>query len=198
MRDLVLLLSAAIPLMGSPGPATLSLAAVGAAFGARRGLSFLVGIVAGTTTVLLLIATGLTGLVLTQPVLVRLITVLAALYIIFLAYKIATAPVLGRQTSGGKPPVFYGGFALAIANPKAFAAIGAVYAGYGHFTGDIVTDAVVTISVLFAVIVVVNSCWLFFGSAFSAVLQRPLAGRIVNMVFAVLLVASMALALLIQ
>ena len=38
MRDLIFLLLAALPLMGSPGPATLSLASLGAAFGFRGSL----------------------------------------------------------------------------------------------------------------------------------------------------------------
>ena len=46
--DLALLWLAAFPLMGSPGPATLSLAAMGAAYGGRRSLSYLAGINAMT------------------------------------------------------------------------------------------------------------------------------------------------------
>ena len=42
-NDLILLWLAAFPLMGSPGPATMSLAAIGAAFGWRRGLCYLSG-----------------------------------------------------------------------------------------------------------------------------------------------------------
>src|SRR5579864_4121342 len=38
---------AGFALAGSPGPATLSLAATGAAFGARRGLAYMSGIIIG-------------------------------------------------------------------------------------------------------------------------------------------------------
>ncbi|MCP4319850.1 MAG: LysE family translocator [Hyphomicrobiales bacterium] len=197
MSDLLLLWIAAFPLMGSPGPATLSLAAIGAAFGARSGLSYLAGIVAGTTVVLVMIATGVTGLILAQPVLVNVITVLAAAYILYLAYRIATAPVMAEHLAESRPPVFYNGFILAIANPKAFAAIGAVYSVYGLVPSNIMLDAIARIGALFFVIVVVNSCWLFFGSAFSSLLQHPVAGRIANITFAVLLVVSVALAVLV-
>ena len=67
--DLILLVLAALPLMGSPGPATLSLAALGAAFGARASVNYLLGIILGTTGVLLLIAAGITGLILAEPAL---------------------------------------------------------------------------------------------------------------------------------
>lgn len=63
-----LLWLAAFPLMGSPGPATLSLAGIGTAYGFRPGLPYLAGIVAGTTGVLLMIATGVTALMLLASV----------------------------------------------------------------------------------------------------------------------------------
>ncbi len=196
LGDLLRLWLAALPLMGSPGPATLSLAAVGAAFGAARGLGYLAGIVAGTFGVLLLIASGVTGLLLAVPALVWLVTALAAAYILYLAYRIATAPVLSGDTSGARAPSLVGGFVLAMANPKAFAAIGAVYSGNNLLPGDLLLDAAAKILALLAVIVLVNATWLVFGSAFSLVLRDPRRGRIANVAFAVLLVLSVALALL--
>ena len=46
----LLLISLAV--MGSPGPATISLVAVGSVFGVRHSLEYLIGIIAGTTVVL--------------------------------------------------------------------------------------------------------------------------------------------------
>lgn len=183
-HDLILLWLAALALMGSPGPATLRCAAIGAAFGARAGLTYLAGI-----------ATGVTGLVLAEPALVTAITILAAAYILYLAYRIATAPVLGQRPTDARSPSFPAGFVLAIANPKAFAAIGAVYSGHQLFPGDVLFDAAGKIAALVLVIPLVNTAWLIFGASFSLVLKHPIAGRIANLLFAVMLVASVALAL---
>ena len=196
VSNLILLCLAAFPLMGSPGPATMSLAAMGAAFGTRRSLSYLSGIVAGTFGVLILIATGMTGLILARPALVTAITVVAATYILYLAYRIATAPVIAQDNAATRPPLFYSGFILAIANPKAFAAIGAVYSGRSLLHGDLILDAIAKIGVLSIVIIAVNSAWLVFGSAFSSFLRHPRTGRIANVTFAIMLIASVALALL--
>lgn len=196
MRELILLLLAAFPLMGSPGPATLSLAATGAAFGSRRGLPYFYGIVTGTTTVLVLVASGVTGLITARPSLVHVIAVVAAAYILYLAYRIATAPVSGEDRATAAVPSLYGGFALAIANPKAFAAIGAVYSGRQLVDSDIVLDAVCKTAALFTVIVIVNAGWLVFGSTFSVLLRDPRSGRIANISFAALLLASVALTLI--
>lgn len=194
--DLVLLWLAALPLMGSPGPATLSSAAVGATYGARHGLPWLTGICAGTATVLLLIASGVTAVVLAIPALKIAITVVAAAYILYLAWRIAAAPPLSKQTEGAKAPAFPGAYLLAVANPKAFAALGAVFSGNSVVAGDAVLDAVVKVAALAPLIVLVNGIWLIFGTLISSVLHDPKTARIVNVFFAMLLVASVALALL--
>ncbi len=196
VSNLVVLWLAALPLMGSPGPATMSLAAIGSAFGVRPGLRYLLGIIAGTFCVLVLIATGITGLILAQPGLVWLISAFAAAYILYLAYKIATAPVLSGAAVNAQAPSFAGGFALAIANPKAFAAIGAVYSSNTLLDSNVILDALAKISALLLVIVLVNTAWLVFGSMLSAFLRNPRTGRIANVTFAVLLVVSVGLALL--
>jgi threonine/homoserine/homoserine lactone efflux protein len=196
IANLVLLWLAALPLMGSPGPATLSTAAVGASFGWRRGLPWLAGIVAGTAAVLLLIASGITAAILALPALKTAITLLAAAYILWLAWRIATAPPLSKPTEAAKAPAFPGGFLLAVANPKAFAAIGAVYAGHSVVSDDFALDTAVKIAALTLVIVVVNGTWLVFGALIAQVLHDSRKGRIANIVFAVLLVVSVALALI--
>ena len=109
LESLLLLWLAAFPLMGSPGPATLSLAGVGTAYGVRRGLAYLTGIVIGTTGVLLLIATGVTAVILAQPVLVSVLTIIAAGYILYLAWKIAVAPVGAREIATQEAPTLWPG-----------------------------------------------------------------------------------------
>jgi threonine/homoserine/homoserine lactone efflux protein len=194
--NLLLLWLAAIPLMGSPGPATMSLAAIGAAFGARAGMKYFAGIVAGTFCVLLMIATGVTGMVMAVPALVWLITLFAAAYILYLAYRIATAPVVAGDTANAPAPSFPSGFVLAIANPKAFAAIGAVYSSHRLYRDNIALDAGAKILALLVVIISVNLAWLLFGSAFAVYLRNPRTGRIANITFAILLVLSVALVVL--
>ncbi|WP_419906726.1 LysE family translocator [Hoeflea sp.] len=193
---LLLLWAAAIPLMMSPGPANLSLASIGVAFGFRRGLPFLAGIVTGTTGVLLLIAFGITAALLAQPGLTQALTIVAAIYILYLAWKIASAPVQKSETSATKAPAVFPGLVLALANPKAFAAIGAAYAGQTLHQGDLFLDALLKIAALFPVILVSGTGWLTFGAVFSELLSRPRIGRIFNISFAVMLVIFAVSALL--
>ena len=195
-NELLVLWLAAFPLMGSPGPATISLAGIGTAYGVRRGLSYLYGIILGTFGVLVLVASGVTALILAHPALVMILTVCAALYILYLAWKIATTPVGCKPTFENKPPAFSSGLLLALANPKAFAAIGAVYAGHTLIGGDLVADSLAKIGALTLVIMVVNSAWLGFGSSFSLLLSNPRSGRVANVIFAIMLIASVAIVLI--
>lgn len=194
-NNLLYLWLAAFALMGSPGPATLSLAALGTAFGFRRGLPYLAGIILGTTGVLLLIAMGITALILAQPLLVNVLTLLAAGYILYLAWKIATAPIGVSARQANEAPALWPGFILAIANPKAFTAIGAVYAGQTLFADNLMMDTMAKIAALTVVIIIVNTAWLGFGFVFSRILSHPAIGRIANIAFAFMLVASVGLAL---
>ncbi|MFP6772509.1 MAG: LysE family transporter [Alphaproteobacteria bacterium] len=197
VEPLILLLLAALPLMGSPGPATLSIAATGSVFGVVRGIPYLMGIVMGTSGVVVLIATGVTGLLFTIPGVLPILTLAALAYILFLAYKIATAPILSEGGGQRAAPSLPGGFLLAIANPKALAAIGAVFASFTLLPAEPVLDATVKAAVLIAVVVAVNVVWLFLGAGLSRLLRHPKTGRAINILFAVLLVLSVGLAALI-
>jgi threonine/homoserine/homoserine lactone efflux protein len=66
-RPLLALVLAATVVMGSPGPATISVTAVGAAFGLRDSLRYTLGIVLGTIAVLLVVATGIMAVLGSMP-----------------------------------------------------------------------------------------------------------------------------------
>ena len=88
-----------LAIMGSPGPATISLMAAGSAYGVRRSLSYLIGIIVGTTIVLLAVATGITAALLAVPAIGSVLIWISAAYILWLAYHIATAPPLSEPTA---------------------------------------------------------------------------------------------------
>ncbi len=189
------LLLTSMALMGSPGPATISVTAMAAAFGARRSCPYLIGIILGTTLVLAIVASGLTGAVLAVPFLSPILIAAAALYILYLAYKIATAPPLPMQKANGSPPPWFGGFLLAIANPKAYAAIAAVFAGNTIINTDPVWDAIVKFGILTLMVVVIHIVWLFAGGLMSHAMTDPRKARMVNMSFATALIAATLLAM---
>jgi threonine/homoserine/homoserine lactone efflux protein len=194
MEGLPGFLLAGVALAGSPGPATLSLAAAGAAFGARRVASYLVGVVVGMVVVMAITASGVVGLLLAVPGATPVVTVAAALYFVWLAWRIATAPPLTEASAERRPPSFAGGFALSLINPKGYAAMAALFSGFVLLRERLALDAALKIALLTAVIVAVNLLWLQGGALMTRFFRDPRTNRIVNVVFAILLLASVALA----
>jgi threonine/homoserine/homoserine lactone efflux protein len=196
MEDLAGFILASFALVGSPGPATLSLAAVGAAFGARRGLGYLIGIEAGMILIMVITATGVMGIVFAIPRAAPIITGLGAAYILFLAYRIATAPMM---TDGSRPrrhPSFLAGLFLSLVNPKAYAVMAALFSGFVLVQDRFLEDALTKGIVLLVILTVVDVAWLFLGAVLVRRVQNPGINRIVNVTFAVLLVLSVAFAVL--
>jgi len=190
-----LVLSAAA-LMGSPGPSTISVTAVGAAFGARRALGYVAGLVLATIAVLLVVASGMLALALAVPFLVPVVTAASALYILYLALRIARAPPLAARDAAAPAPSLGAGLLLGIGNPKAWVAIAAVFAGSRLEGFSPAQAAALKTAVLAAMIVAIHLAWLLAGASLARLLRNPVASRLANLVLAALLVASCALALL--
>ncbi len=187
LSGLFSLLAAAGALMASPGPATLSVAATAAAYGFGRSLSYVWGINLGTILVLLVMALGASTLLHAMPGLAGPVSVAASLYILYLAYRIATAPPLVSKSNESSPGVLPGLF-LAMANPKAYLAIGAVYSKAVLTPSNPVSDAILKCVILSAAIIVIHAAWALAGSALTSVLRNPRASRLVNLILAAALV----------
>jgi threonine/homoserine/homoserine lactone efflux protein len=187
----LLVTSAAI--MGSPGPATISLTATGAAFGVRRSLAYLVGIVVGTSVVLVAVATGITATLLAVPALRPVLIGVSAAYILWLAYHVATAPPLSAAAAGSDAPSLGGGAVLGVANPKAWVAIAAVFAAV-RLADTATLDAAAKVAALTVMIVLINTVWLVAGASLAPLLRDPHRARLLNLGLAVALVAATALA----
>lgn len=180
-----------LALVGSPGPNTLSLAALGAAFGARRGLSFMAGLNLGMVGVLALIGSGLWLTLLSIPGLAPMIAAASTGYLVYLAYRIATAPPLNSSTAPtARPPRWPVGVALSLTNPKAYLAVAAVLSQYVLVPANGLLDQLVKAGLLLAVIIAVNILWLVFGARLAALVRSERAGRLVNIGFAAVLLLS--------
>ncbi len=196
MEGLLGFVLAAVALAGSPGPATLSLAATGAAFGARRGIRYMTGIVIGMIPVMGITVTGVLGVLLALPGAAPTVAVMAAVYFFYLAVRIATAPPLSESAGQDRRPSFAGGVFLSLVNPKGYAAVAALSSGFVLVRERLELDAVAKVAVLVAITAAVNTAWLFAGAALTRFFREPRANRAINVTFAVLLVASVAFALL--
>lgn len=184
----------ATSMVGSPGPVNMALMASGASFGYRRSLPFLLGSISGFLLVCLAVALGLGSLFITFPTLQIVFLFASVLYIIYLAYKIATSnPQIDDRSSH---PGFLAGIILHPLNPKAWVTIIAAYSQFVSPASSYIGQ-IITIMLIFAVVSFpLNSIWCYGGNVLRHLVKSTRALRIINITLAILMVIAVGLALL--
>ncbi|MGK4330217.1 LysE family translocator [Lonsdalea quercina] len=175
----------------TPGPNNMLLTASAANFGFLRSMPLMVGIMIGMQSVLLLVALGLGSLILLYPSLHLAVKMLGSAYLLWLAFKIASARYeeLDTQTAPPRPMPFYQGGLLQFLNPKAWLmALGAV-AGFS-LSGSEYVGSVIAISIAtFSVNLVAGIVWLGFGTMIGKMLRGRRSWRIFNLFMGLLTAA---------
>lgn len=149
------------------------------------------GLITSMLGVILFTSTGLIALVLTWPLVSRAATALAVAYMLWLAGRIATAPVLSHAQDTGRPPSFQTGFVLNFLNPKAYTAIAAPFSSFVLVPQQPLVDVSLKAAISLAVLAVTQTAWVLTGSIFGRYLSHPRIGRVVNVAFALLLLVSL-------
>ncbi|MCL2917032.1 LysE family translocator [Shewanella litorisediminis] len=168
---LSLLAIATVLLLGSPGPAPLTLAALGAAQGFRRSLPFLGGLIAGLLLIMLAAASGLASLLQSFPVLVSTLKWLAAAYILYLAFRIATAPLV--MVDSDNAVGFRNGLLFNLMNPKAYMALLSLLSQFALPLGSPLASYALTIAVCLLLATLVDVLWLALGKLAGSKLLSP-------------------------
>ncbi len=107
----------------SPGPVNMFIISSSINNGFKKTFAFVSGATFGFTLLLLFIALGFITVLLNYPLFLKILSVLGTTFIIFLGYKIATAPTsLELQKDDKRSLRFYQGFLLQWLNPKAWMA----------------------------------------------------------------------------
>lgn len=174
----------------TPGPNNAMLMASGANFGFRPTIPHLLGVTGGFFFLVVAVGLGLGGLFAAYPALHDVLSVVGGLYLLWLAWKIATSSGLGAGEAGAKPQTFLQAAAFQWVNPKAWAmALGAVtaYAPQQNYVANILA-----VSAVFAAInLPCVASWTGFGVGLRRFLDRPAVLRFFNVGMAFLLVLSL-------
>ncbi len=105
----------------TPGPNNLMLMASGANFGFRPTVPHMLGVGLGFTLMIVLVGVGLASLFEAWPPSYQILKVLSVIYLLYLAWKIATAAAPYGETSSAKPFTFLQAALFQWVNPKAWA-----------------------------------------------------------------------------
>lgn len=175
----------------TPGPNNTMLLASGVNFGIRRTLPHMLGISFGLMSLVLGVGLGLGKLFEQVPMLYVILRYAGAMYLLYLAWKIATSGVPeDRSSEHHKPFSFVQAAAFQWVNPKAWVmAIGAIttYTPQDNFVLN-----VLLIAGLFALVnCPTMSVWTAAGSLLRNWLRDPRVLRCFNVSMALLLIVSL-------
>jgi len=174
----------------TPGPNNVMLAASGANFGYQRSVPHMLGISVGGAVMLLLVGAGLGTLFEQVPQLYVLLQWVGAVYLLWLAWKIAHSGRIQLAQASPKPLNFLQAAAFQWVNPKAWIMSVGVIAAYttpGNYWASLLLGAVTMLVVNYPCI----SVWTLFGAIIGGWLQSPRALQFFNWGMAGLLLLSL-------
>lgn len=178
----------------TPGPNNLMLMASGANYGFRRSIPHMAGISLGHGFMVFLLGLGLLQLFDTFPKLKLILTIVCAIYLLYLAYKIATASAPGEAKEGGKPFTFLQAAAFQWVNPKAIYMAITAQTAYAPIASDAMPLWMTSLMVALA-FTCTNlpsvSTWAWAGTQIRRWLQSPTGLRMFNYTMATLLVLTL-------
>ncbi len=198
LNEVVSLVSVTALLLGSPGPAPLALAAIGATVGVKLGLRFLAGILLGLLVASIGSAVALSLILVINPVAKQTVQFIGAAYIVYIAYKVASGPVLQQSAGSAEAnPGFIDGFILNLLNPKAYAAFFALFSQFALTADTQFLSLLYTGVIAFLVAVIVDFLWLVLGGVIRPLFQQPRSARIMRVCFGVMMVVAVLSAFII-
>lgn len=193
--EVVAFVGAAAALLGSPGPGISALVAVGRSFERGAALRFYGSMQCGLAIAAGVSALGLAGILQASPVLHNALMVVATLYLLWLAWTIATAPVEGAIVDDGEAGFLNnkGAFLLGVANPKAYLAFASLFSSFTLLPEEFgAADNVLKWSLCVAVMVVVDLAWLWLGRMFGKIAMSPGAERAFNVAMGMTILVACA------
>ena len=173
----------------TPGPNNLMLMASGANFGLRRTVPHMLGVAGGFVGMIVMVGAGLAQLFQIYPAAHTVLTVLSAIYLLYLAWKIATAGPARAGDATGKPLNFWQAAAFQWVNPKAWTMALTAVAVYAPSQS---LWAVAGVAGVFGLInLPCVSAWTLLGQRLRGLLADPRRMRLFNRALALLLLGSL-------
>ncbi len=182
-------------LLITPGPGVLSTAGVGAAFGARAGIQYVVGLFVGTNTVALSVVTGLAAVVFTVPAVRNILLVLSVIYLMYLAFRIAFAGAKIAFIEATNKPGFFSGILLQIINPKAYAVNTTLFTGFAFMPEALLLETLIKFAILNAIWIPIHLIWLVAGSMVDRMDLEPEVQFKINLIMAAAMLLVVGLAI---
>jgi threonine/homoserine/homoserine lactone efflux protein len=174
----------------TPGPNNTMLMASGLNYGFGRTVPHVLGVTLGFAGMVLAVALGISGVFKAIPQLYEILKIVSILYLLWLAWRIASASPKVGGAEGSRPFTFLEAAAFQWVNPKAW--VMALGASATYVLAASPMMSVLAIATIFAIAGLgSSSTWAFGGTALRRLVSRPSLVRIINVVLALFLVGSL-------
>ena len=150
-------------MMVTPGPGVLSLAGVGAGFGWKVGMMYLIGLFFGTNGVALLVVLGFKQFLFEIDGVEITFLLLSLSYLSFLSWRIATSDNKTRFKLSLKAPRLYEGIFLQFVNPKAYVVQGHLFVVLSLGMASYSTEIIVKFIIVNSIWIPIHLLWLWLG-----------------------------------
>ena len=184
-------------LLITPGPGVLSTAGVGAGFGYQAGFRYLIGLCIGTNLVALAVVSGVASIMFSVPVLREILLILSAIYLLYLAARIAFSGSKIAFISSQSAPGIINGIALQIINPKAYAVNATLFTGFAFGGSNLLFETVVKFLIINSIWIPIHFLWLGAGVSLKKLALSEKKQRAINYFMAAALLAVVMLAVFI-
>lgn len=184
MEWIVTILFMAVPLLYSPGPANIFLAAVGSQYGWKKTLPLATGISTIFLTVSIITSLFIQEITLYFPHFVDSLRVVSFAYLLYLAYKIFKIGEYKLDQSHKNAPTFLNGVLFQIINPKVWMVHLSLCS---VFTGQFDHSFITLITVVFLIHLTSQTAWIGSGIVMAKLFKTMRAQHMVNVALSVLL-----------
>ena len=150
-------------MMVTPGPGVLSLAGVGAGFGWKVGMMYLIGLFFGTNGVALLVVLGFKQFLFEIDGVEITFLLLSLSYLSFLSWRIATSDNKTGFKQSLKAPRLYEGIFLQFVNPKAYVVQGHLFVVLSLGMASFNTEIIVKFIIVNSIWIPIHLLWLWLG-----------------------------------
>ena len=156
----------------TPGPNNLMLLVSGVNFGFRRTVPHMLGIATGFASLLAAVGFGLGALLHAFPPLELVLRAAGAIFLLYLAWRIALSRSLGGAEAASRPIGFGQAWAFQWVNPKAWIMAASAMAVYTNGERPVASTLMVILGFMALCCLSVSS-WTGFGQALSGWLADP-------------------------
>lgn len=174
----------------TPGGATTLATASGMRYGVWKSIPYILGAASGLGILSVASAFGLAALLMAVPALELTVRALGTAYLLYLAWRVATAGSPSQASQAARPISLWGAAWLVWYNPKAWAITIGACSSFAHLVANPTRQALL-MGVTFLICAAASlAMWCTTGQLLASILKTDRQWRALNILMGVLLSAS--------